>query len=431
MSANPKPSATMEKNGDGGRRRKRERSGEEAILVPSNEEKKTSRKNSQERKRRRVTSRSAEKMSSNLKMDQVDEERRKCLKKRQHNGNSSEEQKTEVKRAKQEPKTEDPRDSGDIGVRPTCSSISSNIRERLVYHHLLGAGGFGIVVLAEDSANHQKYAVKIIRKSFLNTEGEAANVMVERTVLRLASGSPFLVPAYFGFQTKMNIIFGLEYVSCGDFWNFILRKGPLEIDSARFYAAELVCGIQFLHLKGIIHRDLKPDNILVAATGHVKIADFGLALLNIFGDRAATGYAGTVGYVAPEILAGKEYGAGVDWYSFGVIINEMVTGESEFHPTLFKSSHSGVKNIIMQLLRKDPAQRLGVKENIRGHFFFRHIQWDSVEALRMPPPHIPEPTEPDPTAEGFTLEGMEADEASESPIPENLQAILGGFSFVT
>ncbi|KAM4036385.1 protein kinase C delta type-like [Anomaloglossus baeobatrachus] len=205
----------------------------------------------------------------------------------------------------------------------------------------------------------------------------------------------------------------------------------------RFYAAELVCGIQFLHSKGVIHRDLKPENILVADTGHIKIMDYGLALDNMHGDRTATSYAGTMGYMAPEMLDKKEYNAGVDWYSFGVILNKMLPSKSAYHRTLSDTSSSGAKDIIkqsftqtfsdnlqsnytftlysfeirsvrflcfsdhrvhllnskyvsyFQLLQKDPVQRLGVNGNIREHQFFQCIDWVSVEALRMDPPYIP------------------------------------------
>ncbi|CAJ0951707.1 unnamed protein product [Ranitomeya imitator] len=107
---------------------------------------------------------------------------------------------------------------------------------------------------------------------------------------------------------------------------------------ARFYASELVCGIQFLHSKSIVHRDLKPENILVAETGHIKITDFGLALENMFGDRTATKRAGTKEYMAPEMLA--------NWYAFGVFLNKMITGECKYHRALFDETHSGVENII-------------------------------------------------------------------------------------
>ncbi|XP_044152371.1 protein kinase C delta type-like [Bufo gargarizans] len=145
----------------------------------------------------------------------------------------------------------------------------------------------------------------------------------------------------------------------------------------------------------------------------------------MLGDRTATEYAGTEGYVAPEMLAGEEYGVGVDWYSFGVILNEMITSQ--------RTTRSGAKDIIKKLLLKDPAKRLGVHGNIRGHRFFQHIDWVSVEALRMPPPHIPVPSIPQLCPRQFYLDRMEAAAAAakKGPLPSKDQAIFRGFSFVT
>ncbi|KAM4045325.1 protein kinase C delta type-like, partial [Anomaloglossus baeobatrachus] len=288
--------------------------------------------------------------------------------------------------------------------------------------------GFGTVLLAEDPSTRKHFAVKIIRKRALLAEGEE-RVMVERRVLQLASGSPFLVHADFAFQTKRYVLLGLEYMSGGDFNTFLLMKGRLDIPSARFYAAELVCGIQYLHSQGVIHRDLKPENILVAETGHIKITDFGLAINNMQGDRSATEYAGTPGYMAPEIFPGKEYNAGVDWYSLGVIIKDMVTSVCTYHLTLDEAS-SGIDDIITQLLQKDPARRLGVNGNIREHRFFQCIDWVSVEALKVPPPHIPVPTKAPHRSRPYHLDKLEAAEAKKSPLSAKDQAMFKGFSFV-
>ncbi|XP_069812722.1 protein kinase C delta type-like [Dendropsophus ebraccatus] len=324
---------------------------------------------------------------------------------------------------------EDPGGSGCSGVRPTGSStISSSIKERLLFHQVLGQGSFGTVMMAEDTVTHHQYAVKMIRKSSLLTENVAEYMLVEKRVLQLASESPFLVHAAFALQTKMHVLLGLQYESCGDFLQLLLTKGPFTINHARFYAAELVCGIQFLHAKGVIHRDLKPENILVADTGHIKITDFGLALDNMHGDRTATSYAGTMGYMAPEMLARKKYNAGVDWYSFGIIINEMLTSEIDYDPSFFPRS-SSVKNIIEQLLQKHPAKRLGVHGNIRGHPFFRRIDWVSVEALKPTPPFNPDPNNITPSFRPFKIDKIEAAEAKSSITPA-AQDMFRGFSFV-
>ncbi|XP_040271533.1 protein kinase C delta type-like [Bufo bufo] len=410
------------------------------ILTPVDEEKETP-KRSKKRKKRRPSS-SSKKTSPKDQLIQVKEDvskEPKCAKKRKLILISSKgAKKSLIKKEDDTVKTEDQQKDQrvsveDSGVRPTCSrsTISDNIKERLIFHHVLGEGSYGKVILAEDTSNHQKYAVKIISKRSMLADCEEADVLVEHRVLQLASGSPFLVHAAFAFQTKMLVLLGLEYMSCGDLDQFLRMKGRLDIPSARFYAAELVCGIQFLHSKGIIHRDLKPENILVAETGHIKITDFGLALENMLGDRTATQYAGTEGFVAPEMLAGKEYGVGVDWYSFGVILNEIITSECTYNPALFDKTHSGAKDIIKKLLQKHPAKRLGVHGNIRGHHFFQHIDWVSVEALRMAPPHIPVPSTPQRCAKRFNLGIMEAAAAKKGPLPCKHQAIFRGFSFVT
>ncbi|XP_066430955.1 protein kinase C delta type-like [Eleutherodactylus coqui] len=287
------------------------------------------------------------------------------------------------------------------------------------------------VVLAEDNSTRQKFAVKVIAKRSLLTEGED-RVMVERRVLQLASGSPFLLHGQFAFQTKDLVLLGMEYINCGDFDELLQRKGCLDSPCARFYAAELVCGIQHLHAKGIVHRDLKPDNILVTSAGHLKIADFGLAIEDIYGDRTASGYAGTPGFMAPEMLSGEEYNAAIDWYALGIILNIMVTSRSKYHRGRFNASNIEAKNIIKKLLREDPTTRLGVHGDIRAQRFFQHINWDLVEALRMRPPHIPVPSNNIRRgSRPFNLERMEAAEAHHSAISADHQALFTGFTFVS
>ncbi|KAM3930290.1 protein kinase C delta type-like isoform 2-T2 [Leptodactylus fuscus] len=252
--------------------------------------------------------------------------------------------------------------------------------------------------------------------------------MVERRVLQLACGSPFLLHGRFAFQTKGLVFLGLEYMTCGDFDQFLQQKGQLDIASARFYAAELVCGIQHLHSKGIVHRDLKPANILMVETGHIKIADFGLALENMYGDQTDSEYAGTPLFMPPEMLAGEQYDAGVDWYALGIIINIMITSKFRYDPKQFKATSKVAKNIIAMLLTENRYMRLGVNGNIRAHRFFQHIHWDLVETLRMQPPHKPHPKKTESTLRPFNLQEMEEAEAQEA-ISANHQAMPSGFSF--
>ncbi|KAM4034415.1 LOW QUALITY PROTEIN: protein kinase C delta type-like [Anomaloglossus baeobatrachus] len=391
-----------------------------SAVFSSSGDKQTSSRESQGRKRRRISS---GQKAMNMKKEED------CSEAKKRRPDVAKSIKTPAEVQKKEDLQVDQRGSGSGDVRPSGSSstVSDNIRTRLLFHHVLGQGAFGAVLLAEDPSTRKDFAVKIISKRAVLAAGEAF-VMVERRVLQLASGSPFLVHADFAFQTNLHLVLGLEFVSCGDFFHHLHKKGRLDIPSARFYAAELVCGIQYLHSKGVIHRDLKPGNILVAETGHIKIADFGLAIDNIHGDRTATGYAGTKGYVAPEMMAGEEYNAGVDWYAFGVILKKMLMGECVDHQLLTDKS-SGIGDILKQLLQKDPARRLGVNGNIRAHRFFQRIDWDSVEALKMPPPHIPVPSEPHRRPKPVHLDALEAAAAKvRTSISAKDQALFEGFS---
>ncbi|XP_077134554.1 protein kinase C delta type-like [Ranitomeya variabilis] len=374
----------------------------------SSADEKSSIKEPKRKGKKRKNPDAGQKVSPTPEMDRVDEDvivQRKGPKKRRISLDCAEEGNTPIIKTnilEKKDLQKYPGGSGGSGVRPSSSIIiSHSIMDRLLFHHVIGVGSFGKVLMAEDTLTRKEFAVKIIGKIALLAGGDRLDVMVERRVLQLASGSPFLVHSSFAFQTKMNVLFGMEYMRCGDFHQLLERNGPLDIASARFYTAELVCGIQFLHSRGVIHRDLKPENILVAETGHIKITDYGLALENMHGDQTATGFAGTIGYMAPEILDMQQYNAGVDWFSLGVIINQMLTSFSTYDPAVFDESSSGAKDIIEQLLQEDPVQRLGVHGEIREHLFFQRIDWVSVEALRMAPPYIPVPTKPNPRFRAF------------------------------
>ncbi|XP_040278393.1 protein kinase C delta type-like [Bufo bufo] len=126
----------------------------------------------------------------------------------------------------------------------------------------------------------------------------------------------------------------MEFLSGGDLSVLMRANALFTIPVTRFMAAEIICGLQFLHTRGIIHRDIKPANILMNSAGHLKIADFGLAVMNIFGDKKISEYAGTLRYMAPEILLRKPYNTAVDWFSAGVMIYEMATGKYPFNAAL-------------------------------------------------------------------------------------------------
>ncbi|XP_063788468.1 protein kinase C delta type-like isoform X2 [Pseudophryne corroboree] len=146
--------------------------------------------------------------------------------------------------------------AGISNTQPSClrDDVSLTIR-RLSFYHQIGRGSFGKVLLAADARGGPDLAVKIISKRDLLMEGRE-QALVESRVLELAAGSDFLIHAHFALQTKEHVLLGMEHASGGDFHQLHRRKGRLNIATARFYAAEIVCGVQFLHSQGIIHRYL-------------------------------------------------------------------------------------------------------------------------------------------------------------------------------
>ncbi|KAK7102666.1 protein kinase C delta type-like [Littorina saxatilis] len=280
--------------------------------------------------------------------------------------------------------------------------------EEFNFLRVLGKGSFGKVMLAELKGQKKFFAIKVLKKDVVLEDDDVECTMIERRVLALGCGHPFLTHLHSTFQSKSHLYFVMEYLNGGDLMFHIQLTGKFTVPRAQFYAAEIVCGLQCLHSRGIIYRDLKLDNVMLDKDGHIKIADFGMCKENIFGDNRATTFCGTPDYIAPEILKGSRYNASVDWWSFGVLLYEMLMGQSPFHgddeEELFRSimhdkpryppSLPGEAADMLRLLfERDPANRLGMPSSthglLRSQPFFRNIDWDKLEAREIQPPFKP------------------------------------------
>lgn len=276
--------------------------------------------------------------------------------------------------------------------------------ENFKLHKMLGKGSFGKVFLAELTSTQQYFAVKALKKDVVLMDDDVECTMVERRVLTLAWEHPFLTHLFCTFQTKENLFFVMEYLNGGDLMFHIQGCHKFDVPTSTFYAAEIICGLQFLHSKGVVYRDLKLDNVLLDSEGHIKIADFGMCKENMQEDSRTSTFCGTPDYIAPEILLGQKYGSSVDWWSFGVLLYEMLIGQSPFHghdeEQLFQSIRTDdpcyprwlrkeAQDILVQLFVREPEQRLGVKGNIRQHPFFKSIEWNALEKRQVVPPFKP------------------------------------------
>ncbi|XP_078533249.1 protein kinase C theta type isoform X1 [Lissotriton helveticus] len=291
---------------------------------------------------------------------------------------------------------------------PDYETVRMTIEDFLL-HKLLGKGSFGKVFLAELKKVNQFFAVKVLKKDVVLMDDDIECTMVEKRVLSLAWENPFLTHVYCTFQTKENLFFVMEYLNGGDLMFHIQMCHKFDLGRATFYAAEIVCGLQFLHSKGVVYRDLKLDNILLDKEGHIKIADFGMCKENMFGPTKTNTFCGTPDYIAPEILLGQKYNVSVDWWSFGVLVYEMLIGQSPFHGQdeegLFQSIrmddpfyprwlNKEARDILVKLFIREPERRLGMKGNIRQHAFFQGIKWEVLENRGMCPPFQPKVKSP-------------------------------------
>uniref|UniRef100_A0AAY4ABB5 protein kinase C n=1 Tax=Denticeps clupeoides TaxID=299321 RepID=A0AAY4ABB5_9TELE len=274
---------------------------------------------------------------------------------------------------------------------------------------VLGRGHFGKVLLAEHKKTKSTYAIKALKKGDIIARDEVESLMCEKRIFETVNGSrhPFLINLFGCFQTPAHVCFVMEYTAGGDLMMHIHTDVFTE-PRAVFYAACVVLGLQFLHDHKIVYRDLKLDNLLLDTDGYVKIADFGLCKEGMgFGDRTST-FCGTPEFLAPEVLTDTSYTRAVDWWGLGVLIYEMLVGESPFPGDDEEEVFDSIVNdevryprflsveaisIMRRLLRRNPERRLGSSEKdaeeVKKQPFFRNVDWEALLLRKLPPPFVP------------------------------------------
>uniref|UniRef100_A0A3Q2YCF0 protein kinase C n=1 Tax=Hippocampus comes TaxID=109280 RepID=A0A3Q2YCF0_HIPCM len=274
---------------------------------------------------------------------------------------------------------------------------------------VLGRGHFGKVLLSEYKKTGTMFAIKALKKGDIIARDEVESLMCEKRIFETVNMSqhPFLVNLFACFQTPEHVCFVMEYTAGGDLMMHIHTDVFTE-PRAVFYAACVVLGLQFLHDHKITHAHCTLDNLLLDTDGYVKIADFGLCKEGMgYGDRTST-FCGTPEFLAPEVLTDTSYTRAVDWWGLGVLIYEMLVGESPFpgddeeevfdsivndevrYPRFLSTEAIG---IMRRLLRRNPERRLGSgekdAEEVKKQAFFRNMDWDALLQRKVPPPFVP------------------------------------------
>jgi serine/threonine protein kinase len=158
--------------------------------------------------------------------------------------------------------------------------------------------------------------------------------------------NPFIVKMKFAFQNEKKLFLVLDYCPGGELFFYLSKIGRFKEKSAIFYAANILLALEVLHENGIVYRDLKPENILISQDGYAKLTDFGLSKDDMMG-KFTNSICGTSEYLAPEVFLGKGYGMACDWWSFGCLIYEMLTGLPPFY---FKSKN----DLYNAIMNKEP-----------------------------------------------------------------------------
>ncbi|CAI8038472.1 RAC-beta serine/threonine-protein kinase A [Geodia barretti] len=266
--------------------------------------------------------------------------------------------------------------------------------------------------MCKEKTTGEILAMKILKKGMIVAKDEITHTVTERKVLQMTSSHPFLTSLKYSFQTPDRLCLVTEYVQGGDLFYHLSRERVFSEDRTRFYGAEIILGIQYLHSIGVVHRHMELENLMLDERGHIKIIDFGFCKQGIYPGDITRTFCGNAGTMAPEVLEDNNYGRAVDWWGVGVVMYEMMCGQLPFysrnHEVLFEliielilvgevkfparlSPES--KYLLGGLLQKDPSKRLGGgegdAEEVKSHVFFKSINWDDVYSKRITPPFVP------------------------------------------
>ncbi|KAK5860814.1 hypothetical protein PBY51_022270 [Eleginops maclovinus] len=282
---------------------------------------------------------------------------------------------------------------------------------------VLGKGGFGEVSACQMKATGKLYACKKLNKKRLKKRKGYEGAMVEKRILEKVY-SRFIVSLAYAFQTKEEICLVMTIMNGGDlkYHIYLVDENNPGFDEPRacFYIAQIIQGLEHLHQKRIIYRDLKPENVLLDNDGNVRISDLGLAVELKEGKTQTKGYAGTPGYMAPEMLKGEKYDTSVDYFTLGVTLFEFIAAKNPFRNRGEKVEREEMKERMLTrevtyednfseharslcdaLLAKDVEKRMGFKneccDDIRAHPFFSGINWRKLNAGILHPPFVPDP----------------------------------------
>eukprot|EP00052_Salpingoeca_macrocollata_P001404 m.25419 g.25419 ORF g.25419 m.25419 type:complete len:760 (+) comp11365_c0_seq1:170-2449(+) len=273
---------------------------------------------------------------------------------------------------------------------------------------VLGQGSFGKVFLVRKNSGKDKgtlYAMKALKKATLKVR-DRLRTKTERDIL-VSIRHPFVVRLHYAFQTEGKLYLIMDFLKGGDLFTRLTSEVMFTEQDVRFYLAEICLALEHLHSYGIVYRDLKPENILLDEVGHVALTDFGLSKESVDDDASKTfSFCGTVEYMAPEVVSRRGHNQAADWWSYGVLMFEMLTGDLPFCSDNRKTTMNMIlrsrlampsflsqeaQALLRKLFKRMPNTRLGANgaDEVKKQPFFDGIDWDKLYRREIQPPFQP------------------------------------------
>lgn len=343
----------------------------------------------------------------------------------------------------------------DAQGKTVLRSVKKGVRD-FSFGKVLGEGSYSTVYLATDRQSLKEYAIKVLEKKHIIKEKKIKYVNIEKNTLNRLTEHPGIVRLYYTFQDETSLYYVLDLCNGGELLGVLKRTHTFDEECTRFYGAQILDAIEYMHSRGVIHRDLKPENVLLDDNMHVKITDFGTAKLlpdprdprplpenapPAEGSSRAASFVGTAEYVSPELLTEKTAGKASDVWAFGCIIYQLLAGRPPFKggteyltfqkivgleydfPSGFPPA---ARDLVERCLVLDPGRRLTI-EHIKNHEFFDgHSFGKGLWRTKAPRlrPHIPPAQEP----QIIQLNGSSSGSNQNPPSSRGLQSQNGSGS---
>ena len=297
----------------------------------------------------------------------------------------------------------------DANGNPVLRSVTKGVKD-FRFGRTLGEGSYSTVMAATDRKTNREYAMKVLSKHHIIKEKKVKYVTIEKDALNRLTDHPGVVRLFYTFQDQSSLYYVLDLCTGGELLGVLKQMTTFDEECTKFYGAQILDTIDFMHARGVIHRDLKPENVLLDDQMHVKITDFGTAklldtnpksqtasngvvgagdLLDGSEQNRANSFVGTAEYVSPELLTDKNACKASDLWAFGCIIYQLLAGRPPFkagneYLTFQKiialnyefpiGFPEVAKDLVERLLVLDPSRRLTI-EHVKNHEFFEGIRW--------------------------------------------------------